>query len=488
MTGSMTVSASSRSTLPGTRLFDRTLSFPTGFVWGSATSSFQIEGSTEADGRGESIWDRFCRLPGAIRDGSDGSVACGHYDRVDDDVALMRDLGFGAYRFSIAWPRVIPDGRGEVNPAGLDFYDRLVDTLLAAGITPMPTLYHWDLPQRLEDGGGWLDRGTAHAFADYARAVVQRLGDRISTWTTLNEPFVSANHGYVTGEHAPGIADLRKGFAASHHLLLAHGLAGQVIRQHAPDAELAIVLNFTPTEPVSDDPADVAECAIREDVENRWYADPIAGLGYPEATADALGWDRSEVRDGDMELIAQPIDLLGVNFYTRQIVGRPPSSAASGEEPLPRPKEFPVTAMGWEIHPPSLGRLLRWLDERYSFPKLMITENGCAMPDDERIDGQVNDLDRIDYLHRHLRQVHGAVHDGVPVVGYLAWSMLDNFEWAWGYTGRFGIVEVDFDTLERRPKRSAQWFADVIENNAIGDLVEPCEPPAATGEGREPTP
>ena len=459
------------------------LVFPEGFVWGSATSSFQIEGAPDADGKSESIWDRFCAVPGNVLDGSNGDVACDHYTRWRDDVALMARLGLDAYRFSIAWTRVVPDGTGAVNAAGLDFYDRLVDELLAAGITPMPTLYHWDLPQVLDDRGGWLTRDTSEAFAEYAEAVVTRLGDRVGTWTTLNEPFVSANHGYVTGEHAPGHTSLREGFAASHHLLLAHGLAGERIRSIAPDAELAIVLNFTPATPASDDPADVDACSIVDDLENRWYSDPIGGLGYPEATAEALGWDRSEVRDGDMELIARPIDLLGINFYSRQIVG----ADDDGDD---RPKEFATTAMGWEIHPPSLGGLLRDLDDRYGFPKLMITENGCAMPDQARRESdhgsQVDDADRLDYVQRHLAQVHAAIEDGVPVAGYLVWSLFDNFEWAWGYTGRFGIVEVDFDTLERTPKRSADWFAQVIATNVVSDPGP--EPTSGSATTSEPTP
>lgn len=453
----------------------RTLSFPDGFLWGSATSAFQIEGAPRADGKSESIWDRFCATPGRILDTSDGAVACDHFGRRRDDVELMSQLGLRAYRFSIAWTRVVPGGTGEVNAAGLDFYDRLVDELLEAGITPLPTLYHWDLPQILDDRGGWLSRDTSHAFAEYTGACVRRLGDRIGTWTTLNEPFVSANHGYVTGEHAPGHTSLAEGFSASHHLLLAHGLASRQIRELAPDAEVAIVLNFTPTEPASDDPADVAECAIRDDIENRWYADPISGRDYPEATADALGWDRADIREGDMDLIAQPLDLLGINYYTRQVV----SADDDGTE-----RDVQRTAMGWEVHPPSLGRLLHWLDDRYSFPKLMITENGCAMPDDRRIDtatgSQVDDLDRLDYVRRHLAQVHTAIDDGIPLVGYLVWSLFDNFEWAWGYTGRFGIVEVDFDTLERTPKRSADWFGEVIAANAIVDPGP--EPPSGVAD------
>ena len=457
-TQSTTASASTQSLAER----DDPLRFPERFIWGTATSSFQIEGGHDADGKTESIWDRYCTVAGNILDGSNGAVACDHYHRMPDDVALIASLGLSAYRFSISWPRVVPGGAGAVNGAGLDFYDRLVDQLLSRGITPMPTLYHWDLPQSLEDRGGWVNRDTAFAFADYADAVVSRLGDRVATWTTLNEPFVAANHGYVTGEHAPGRKSLADGFAAAHHLLLAHGLAGQRIRAGAPRADLAIVLNFTPTEPASDSDDDVRETAIVEDLENRWFADALTGRGYPAGTADALGWDQNEVADGDLALIAQPIDLLGVNFYSRQIV------AADHVE---RPKEFGTTAMGWEIHPPSLGRLLRELDERYGFPKYLITENGAAMPDEHRVgeapDGQIDDQDRIDYIRAHLAQVHSAIADGVPVIGYLVWSLFDNFEWGWGYSSRFGIVEVDFDTLERRPKRSADWFSGVARSNEL---------------------
>ncbi|MGB0113315.1 MAG: family 1 glycosylhydrolase, partial [Ilumatobacteraceae bacterium] len=293
-----------------------TLRFPDGFLWGSATSSFQIEGAHDADGKGESIWDRFCSVPGNILDGSNGNDACDHYHRMPDDVALIAGMGLGAYRFSISWPRVVPDAPGVVNHAGLDFYDRLVDELLANGVTPFPTLYHWDLPQAVLDRGGWLSRDTAHEFADYAEAVVERLGDRITTWATFNEPFVSSNHGYVTGEHAPGNTSVADGFTSAHHLMLAHGLGGERIRSLAPHAELAIVLNFTPAEPASDDEGDVARTTIVDDIENRWFIEPLAGNGYPQATGEALGWDWAEVRDGDLELISQPIDLLGVNFYT----------------------------------------------------------------------------------------------------------------------------------------------------------------------------
>ncbi|MEL6984034.1 MAG: family 1 glycosylhydrolase, partial [Actinomycetota bacterium] len=333
-----------------------TLVFPEGFIWGSATSSYQIEGGALDDGRAPSIWDVFCRQEGRIADGSNGDVACDHYNRYPEDVQLIRDLGLSAYRFSIAWPRVIPEGRGQANEKGLDFYDRLVDELLAAGIRPFPTLYHWDLPQILEDQGGWVERATAEAFAEYAEVVIGRLGDRIDTWTTLNEPFVTANHGYVTGEHAPGRTSMADGMAASHHLNLAHGLAGARIRELAPDARLAIVLNFTPTVAATDSAADVEATRHQHNLENRWYSDPIGGYGYPEDTSDYYNWDRSEVLDGDLDLIAAPIDLLGINYYTRQFV--------SADDSHVLPEGTPRNTMGWEIHPPSLGWLLDDLHTR----------------------------------------------------------------------------------------------------------------------------
>lgn len=443
------------------------LHFPDNFEWGSATSSYQIEGAAESDGRGLSIWDVFAREEGRISDGSSGAVACDHYNRMDDDVAMMADLGLQAYRFSVAWPRVVPDGTGAANPAGLDFYDRLVDALLARGIRPRPTLYHWDLPYALEQADGWVARDTALAFADYAEAVVSRLGDRIDTWTTLNEPFVSANHGYVTGEHAPGRTSMAEGFAASHHLLLAHGLAGERIRSLAPDARLAIVINFTDLIPDSDRPEDAEATRHQHALENRWYTDPLAGYGYPADTAAHFEWNYSEVQDGDMELISQPIDLMGVNFYTRGRVD------AQGEATTP--DHLPQNTMGWEIHPPSLGKLLRWLRDSYDFPSYQITENGAPMPDQTRVNGRIEDDDRLGFVRDHLAQVHSAIADGCPIVGYLVWSLLDNFEWAWGYGPRFGIVEVDFETLERRPKKSAHWFAAAAADNGF-DFPGPMYP------------
>jgi len=435
------------------------ITFPENFVWGAATSSFQIEGAHDLDGKSPSIWDAFCRQEGRIKDGSTGDVACDHLRLYREDVALMSRLGLDAYRFSISWPRVVPGGTGQVNAAGLDFYDRLVDELLGAGITPLPTLYHWDLPQVLDDKGGWLVRDTAYAFAEYAEAVLGRLGDRVETWTTLNEPYVSAILGYVTGEHAPGHTNRQSGFAAAHHLMLGHGLAGQRIREIAPDADLAIVLNFTPVEPASDSDDDVAAAALVHDIDNRWYVDPLCGRGYPTETAQHFGWSGDEVRDGDLDIISQPIDMLGINYYTRQIIG------AEGKVALPA--GTPQNTMGWELHPTSLGRLLRWLTNDYGFERMIITENGAPMPDGERVDGQIHDDDRLAFVRDHLAEVHSAIADGCPVEGYLVWSLFDNFEWAWGYGPTFGIVEVDYETQERRPKKSADWYSSAIAANGF---------------------
>jgi beta-glucosidase len=431
--------------------------FPSNFLWGAATSSYQIEGAVGEDGRGESIWDRFCTIPGAIKDGSSGAIACDHYHRFGDDIALMQRLNLKAYRFSVAWPRVRPNGTGQVNSRGLDFYDRLVDALLAAGIQPFPTLYHWDLPQVLEDKGGWPVRSTAEAFADFAEVVTSRLGDRVSDWMTINEPFVIANHGYLSGEHAPGRRSLDAALATSHHLLVGHGMAMQRIRAASPGARVGIVLNFTPVAPVGSSPAALDRQAIINDFENRWYVDPIGGIGYPQYTVDRLGWSHDEVRDGDMELIAQPIDMLGVNFYTRQMVG------ALGEQD----QRGATTAMGWEVNPVSLGDLLRGLHETHHFPRYFITENGAAMPDSEIVDGRVIDDDRLEYIAAHLGQVHQAMEDGVPVHGYFAWSLLDNFEWGHGYGPKFGLVAVDMETQHRTPKQSAFWYAEVAKSGEI---------------------
>ncbi len=435
-------STASRSTPPA--------HFPDSFVWGVATSSYQIEG--DRAGRGESIWDRFCTIPGAILDGSNGDVACGHVERAAADVQLMGELGVGAYRFSISWPRVIPKGHGEVAPAGLDFYSRLVDELLAAGIDPYVTLYHWDLPQVLEDEGGWPERATAYHFAEYADVVASALGDRVKHWATLNEPYCSSHFGYVTGFMAPGRKSVADGFAAAHHLLLGHGLAVERLRARVPDAEVGVVLNFNPMHPASDDPADVAAAAAKDALHNRWYAEPIAGLGYPIDATGADRWSAAELRDGDLDVIAAPIDVLGVNYYSRSLVNAADERVAS---------PGPVTGMGWEIYPEGLAETVRWLHERCRFPRYLITENGAAMNDQPDAAGFVDDQDRLGYVRDHLAVIHELIDEGLPIDGYFAWSLMDNFEWAYGYTERFGLIRVDYDTLERTPKASARWYADV---------------------------
>ncbi len=445
---------------PGAAAVTDPISFGPDFFFGSATSSFQIEGRSPDIPQGDSIWDTFCAEKGRIADGSNGLLACDHVHRYAEDVALMSELNLARYRFSIAWPKVIPNGVGPVNAAGLDFYDRLVDELLSHGIEPMATLYHWDLPQALDDSGGWLSRDTAYAFADYTEAVLHRLGDRILNWTTFNEPYVSAGLGYVTGEHAPGHTSIDEGMTAAHHIMLAHGLGMERIRSLAPDASAGIVLNFTPAEPASDAPADVAAAAVRNGWENEWYASAIFHGAYPEATVEALGWDQHEIHDGDMAVISAPVDVLGVNFYTRSVV-----SSVGQQIPFGTPK----TEMGWEIHAPSLRNLLVWLHETYAPEAIVITENGCAMADTERVDGAVHDPDRIAYLRDHVSMVHAARAAGVPVIGYLVWSLMDNFEWALGYGKRFGIVEIEDETLRRIPKASARWFAELAATGILPD-------------------
>lgn len=441
----------------------RVSAFPEGFFFGSATSSFQIEGRSARIAQGDSIWDTFCAEPGRIVDGSTGLVACDHIHRWADDVELMSALHLDVYRFSIAWPKILPGGVGEVCEPGLDFYDRLVDGLLAADITPLPTLYHWDLPQALQNRGGWVDRATADAFADYAEVVVGRLGDRIGTWMTLNEPFVSAALGHVSGEHAPGHTSVSEGLAAAHHLLLAHGRAVERIRSIAPDAEVGVVLNFTPAEPATESAADVALTAVINGWENEWYVEAVYCGQYPEATVEALGWRAGEICDGDLATISAPIDVLGVNFYTRRVV-----SAIGQAIPNSRSR----TEMGWEIHPDSLTNVLCWLHDIYSVPKIVITENGAAMPDNTRVGGRVDDLDRVRYLHDHLSAVLAAIESGVPVVGYLAWSLMDNFEWAHGYQKRFGLVEIEAVTLRRIPKTSAIWFAELARTGTLPEIPQ----------------
>jgi beta-glucosidase len=440
--------------------------FPEGFIWGTATSSYQIEGAWNEDGKGESIWDRFCHTPGKIIDASTGDVANDHYHRFREDVALMARLGVKAYRLSLAWPRVLPNGYGRVNPAGLDFYSKLVDTLLAAGIQPLITLYHWDLPQALQDQGGWPARVTAEAFVEYTEHVVRRLGDRVKFWATLNEPWCSAFLGYMTGHHAPGHQDLDEMVAASHHLLLAHGWAIPVIRRDCPGAQAGIVLNLSPQYPASPSDADREAAELYDSVNNRWYLDPLVGRGYPKAALVQYQGKMDFVRPGDMDAIAASIDFLGINYYTRSIARSQTVPEAANEPVEVTPNPHP-TEMGWEVYPEGLYDLLTRVHKDYNFPALYITENGAAYPDELSGADTVDDPLRVAYLQSHFESAARAIADGVPLKGYFVWSLMDNFEWAFGYTKRFGIVYVDFPTQRRILKSSAKWYAQVVGANAI---------------------
>jgi beta-glucosidase len=436
--------------------------FPGDFVWGVATSSYQIEGAVTEDGRGDSVWDVFCRRPGAIRDGQTGDVAADHYHRWPQDVALMADLGVSAYRFSVAWPRVQPEGRGPAHKAGLDFYDRLTDALLARGITPVPTLYHWDLPQPLEDEGGWLVRDTAHRFADYAGLVADKLADRIGMWITLNEPFVVMAFGYALGIHAPGRELMLDALPAAHHQLLGHGLATSALRS-AGARQVAITNNNAPAWPASEDPADVAAAQAFDTLLNRLFTDPVLLGRYPDLSAFGVGEDGLDcVLDGDLAVISDPVDALGVNYYNpSRLSALPDSPLPFRMEPIPG---YPLTAFGWPVVPAGLTELLTLLKERYGdrLPPVYITENGCSADDEVAADGIVNDQPRINYLDSHIRALHAAMISGVDVRGYFTWSLMDNFEWSEGYHQRFGLVHVDFETQKRTPKASFAWYRDLI--------------------------
>ena len=428
--------------------------FPPDFVWGVATSAFQIEGAAFEDGKGESIWDRFCRVPGVIADASNGDVACDHYHRLDADLDLVAGLGVDLYRFSTAWPRVQPLGEGAWNEKGLAFYDRLVDGLLARGLAPHLTLNHWDLPQALQDKGGWNSRDTAHRFVDYALGIQRRLGDRLANITTHNEPWVVAVLGNEEGTFAPGNKSRRIAVQVAHHLLLSHGLALQALRAEGATARLGIVLNMAHTMPLTDTAADRAKARLDDARGRRWYADPLFKGEYPAEVLAELGDDAPVVMAGDMEVIATPLDYLGVNYYSRAL-----SSAAGPVESKDKP--YPKTDMGWEIYPDGLTELLLTLHREYPLPPTYITENGGAFPD-PLVDGRVHDADRTDYLATHIAAVGKALAAGVPMVGYMVWSLMDNFEWSSGYAKRFGIVHVDYATLKRTPKDSALWYRGLV--------------------------
>jgi beta-glucosidase len=439
------------------------------FVWGVATSAYQIEGSPRADGAGESIWDRFVTVPGTILHGEDGQVACDHYRRLAEDVRLMADLGVDGYRFSIAWTRVVPDGDGPVNPAGLGFYDRLVDELLAAGITPYPTLYHWDLPQSLQDRGGWPARDTAHAFAAYASVVGEVLGDRVTTWMTHNEPWVSTYVGHLYGVFAPGLQDWGAALAAGHHILLSHGLAVDALRAAIPRARVGIALDCRPCAPASDDPADLAAARHFDGFRNRWFFDPVFGRGYPDDVLETFrtrgrfaGDLPDAVRPGDLDTIAAPTDFVGLNYYTAlEIRDGADETEDTGVAPGTRAPEG-HTEMGWPNRPEALTAFLRRIQAEYAPAAIFITENGASYGDGPDATGRIADVRRIAYLRDHVAAVDAARATGVPVEGYFLWSLLDNFEWTSGYSQRFGIVWVDHATGRRLPKDSYHWYRDQI--------------------------
>ncbi len=445
--------------------------FPPGFAWGTATASFQIEGATTVDGRGESIWDRFAATPGKISTGEIGDPACESYTRYPEDIALMREMGLNAYRFSIAWPRVIPDGVGTLNTPGLDYYERVVDALLAAEITPYVTLYHWDLPQKLQDSGGWANRVSIDAFVRYADLVVARLGDRVKSWTTFNEPWCVAILSNLIGEHAPGLRDPKTALQVAHNVLVAHGSAVPVIRSRCPGGEVGIVLNFEPAYPATDTEADAELTRVNHQKFNEWFLNPVTGRGYPQAAWRDYGAAVPEIQPGDMETIAAPIDFLGVNYYTRKVWHD--AAGGTGTRTLHQRDETNVSARGWEIYPQALYDHLTWIHTEYQLPKIMVTENGMACNDVIAADGAVHDPERISFIYQHLQAILRALDAGVPVTGYMCWSLMDNFEWACGTSSRFGLAYTDFQTQQRFLKDSGRWFGQVARANALIDAQAP---------------
>jgi len=452
------------------------IEFPTDFLWGSATSAYQIEGSPLADGAGPSIWHRFSHTPGLVRDGDTGDVACDHYRRYVDDVALMQRLGMNAYRFSISWSRILPTGRGSVNRAGLDFYQRLVDALLENGIEPMATLYHWDLPAALDDRGGWLNPDIAKWFADYAAIVFRKLDDRVKLWTTLNEPWVVTDGGYLHGMLAPGHRNRFEAPIATHQLLRAHGAAVTAYRAIGKH-RIGIVVNLEPKYRASDDAADRAATARADAYMNRQYLDPVLLGRYPDELKKIFGEAWPAWPGDDFDSIRQPIDFVGVNYYTRSVT-RFDADAWPLCAAAVRQKQSTYTETGWEVFAQALTDVLVWVKERYGNPRIYVTENGAAFYDPPcAIDDRVDDPLRVAYMREHVRAIHRARKAGVDLHGYFAWSLLDNFEWAHGYSKRFGIVHVDFETQKRTPKESAYLYARIIESRgrALNEPAQPCD-------------
>jgi beta-glucosidase len=439
--------------------------FPAQFLWGAATASYQIEGAIHEGGRGISIWDTFSATPGKTFRGETGAVAADHYHRMPEDVALMAQLGLGAYRFSIAWPRIQPTGTGAVNQQGLDFYDRLVDALLTYGIQPFVTLYHWDLPQALQDQGGWENRDTAQAFADYAEIVAQRLGDRVAGWITHNEPWCAAFLGYGIGVHAPGLKNRQAAIQVGHHLLLSHGLTVPRLRAASkPGTPVGITLNFNPLYPADDRPETQHDLEVADAFSNRWFLDPLYRGSYPDLLFTGMQLNPPEMQEGDMAIIGTPIDFLGVNNYSRTVIrGRDASAPLDSSNIVAPVPGACYTEMGWEIYPQGLTDLLVRLHREYAVPALYVTENGAAFAD--HWDGQeeiVRDPRRVSYLREHIQAIASALEQGAPLKGYFVWSLIDNFEWAEGYSKRFGIVYIDYASQRRVLKASGKWYADFI--------------------------
>jgi len=443
-------------------------SFPKDFLWGAAASAYQIEGAYKEDGKGESIWDRFTRWEGHVLNGDNGNVACDHYHRYKDDVALIKSLEIPCYGFTVAWTRIQPTGSGAVNHKGLDFYSRLVDELLAAGITPKTTLFHWDLPQALQETAGWTNRDTADRFADYARIVFDHLADRVKMWATHNEPWVSAFLGYATGVHAPGICDYSQAYQAAHHLLLSHGKAVQMFRQGGYEGKIGLILNLNGLIPASDDERDVAATQRVHDETHALFLDPVFKGSYPQALFDYIGVHQPKIHANDLDVIQQPIDFLGLNYYNTDLVSFDIFGGLNKAHLTPYSAPgWGRTEMNWGIHPTGLKNEVLYIKENYGNPELYLTENGCALPDIPDKNGFVKDWDRIRFLQAHIQALHEAVQDGANVQGYFVWSIFDNFEWERGYGQRFGIVRVDFETLQRIPKQSSYWYRELIARNGF---------------------
>jgi beta-glucosidase len=449
------------------------LVFPEGFVWGTATSAYQIEGAKDEDGKGESIWDRFAATPGKIADGMNGAVACDHYHLFESDLDLMKSLGLRAYRFSISWPRILPQGTGAVNAKGLAFYDRLVDAMLKRGIRPFATLFHWDLPQALQDTGGWTNHATAEAYARYAEVVTKKLGDRVKDWMTHNEPWVVAFVGHLFGDHAPGLKDLKTSLATAHGILLSHGMAVPVIRANARGASVGIVHNLEWIEPASTREEDVAAAMRHDGMFNRWFLDPVFRGRYPGDMTAWFGADAPRVRSGDMEIISTPVDFLGVNYYTRRIMAHDPAGrGTTGRSVIAaRQVRWPFTPRAdfeeWEVAPEGLYRTIMRVAREYRPGFMYVTESGTSLPDAPGADGAVHDAERLRYVARHAAAVHQAAADGADIRGYFLWSFMDNFEWGFGFTKRFGINHVDYRTQKRTLKDSGRWYSHVVTANSF---------------------